>query len=127
MIWYQRILDHLLQGPHFIGFTIWLIMTLLQEVLFFVNRENVIKGLKGKNGMWEAPELFVWVLLRLIPQFVMWVTLLGFRPPEWIYWLVGAGLLFSLTGRWGLEYILTRIPGSFSKTEVKIEETKVNE
>lgn len=113
MTWYQKIIEHLSTGPHFIGLLLYISGAITMTLVQVRNGYDFKVGLKGKNGLWEAPEITVYLWLWLFPHFVMSITFLDFRPPDMVYYFMGAILLFALTGRWGIEYVLTR-----GKTEI---------
>jgi hypothetical protein len=89
------------------------------------HKKDVVIGLKGSNGLWESPEWIVYISTWIFPHMLMASGFLKmvFPVEAWIF--MGGLIMFGLTGRWGLEWLLalrTRSGTTITqeKTEVKI-------
>lgn len=65
-----------------------------------------VVGLKGDNKLWEAPEIALYLFFWIFPHVVMADSFLKMEPSTECWVFLGCLLLFSLTGRWGLEWLL---------------------
>lgn len=66
----------------------------------------MVKGLKGENGLWEAPEAVVYYWLQGFPFILFADAFLGLRLSEGMMWSFNAILFFSIMGRAGVEMML---------------------
>lgn len=80
------------------------------------NKAEVQRGLKGENGLWEAPEWIIYLFTWLFPHMVMADQFLGLKASDFAWWFMLGLLLFALTGRFGLQWLLAFKSGS-SKVE----------
>lgn len=81
------------------------------------HRKEVIVGLKGENGLWEGPEWVLYVCSWLFPHAIMADLFLGLKSAtDWPWWLLISLLMYGLTGRFGLQWLLALKSGS-SKVE----------
>lgn len=82
------------------------------------HKKDVVKGLKGQNGLWEAPEWIIYQFTWLFPHMVMADQFLGLHASDFAWWFMLGLLLFALTGRFGLEWLL-----AFKSGASKVEES----
>lgn len=75
-------------------------------------RAEVTKGLKGTNGLWEAPEWIIYLFSWFFPHMIMADQFLGLKASESAWLFMSALLLFALTGRFGLEWLLAMKTGT---------------
>lgn len=81
------------------------------------HRKEVIIGLKGENGLWEGPEWVLYYCSWLFPHLVMADAFLGIKSAtDWPWWGMLGLLMYGLTGRFGLQWLLAMKSGS-SKVE----------
>lgn len=68
---------------------------------------DIIRGLKGENGLWEAPELVIYYWLQSFPFILFGDAFLGLKLSEGMLWIFILILFFAIMGRAGLELILS--------------------
>jgi hypothetical protein len=110
-----EILTHFLENltpGHFEGLLLYICgaITITWVQLHFKNQ--VVEGLKGENGKWEAPEWLVYISAWIFPHMIMANGFLGmsFSLEAWL--LIGSLTMFGLTGRWGLEWLYSMKTGN---------------
>lgn len=84
-----------------------------------VHLVNVIEwriGLKGKNGLWESPEICIYLFTWMFPHMIMADQFLGLKASDLCWYFMLGLLMFGLTGRFGLEWILAFKSGQRSVT-----------
>lgn len=69
-------------------------------------KNEVVRGLKGENGLWEAPEWIIYLFTWLFPHMVMADQFLGLKASDFAWWFMIGLLMFALTGRFGLQWLL---------------------
>lgn len=114
---------------HFEGMLLYVFGSISITRVHFVYAKEWTEGLKGDNKLWEAPEIVVYLFCWLYPHVIMASVFLEMKVETYVWYFMGAILLFSLTGRWGFEWLLAwkgRAPESTTttKTEIKVEENK---
>lgn len=107
----DQILDTLLKlinnSRHLEGLILYCIGSISITIVHLKNLSEWKKGLKGDNGLWESPEITIYLWLWLFPHVIMSVLFLQYTPPTYFWYFMGACLLFSLLGRWGFEWLLS--------------------
>lgn len=83
------------------------------------NRDELRRGLKGENGLWEAPEWIIYKFGWLFPHMIMADQFLGLKASDFAWWFMLGLLLFALTGRFGLQWLL-----AFKNGSNKVDENK---
>lgn len=81
-------------------------------------KNEVVRGLKGENGLWEAPEWIIYLFTWLFPHMVMADQFLGLKASDFAWWFMIGLLMFALTGRFGLQWLL-----AFKNGANKIDDT----
>lgn len=119
----KNIIDHILQGPHFLGLLCYIGGAISITWVHIYFKEQVVDGLKGENKKWEAPEWIVYLASWIFPHMLMSSGFLEMKFPIEAWLFMGALVLFGLTGRWGLEWLLAVKNGTVIKQETKIEKT----
>ena len=88
------------------------------------HKKDVVEGLKGDNGKWESPEWLVYLASWLFPQMIMASGFMNFTFPIEAWLFMGGLVLFGLTGRWGLEWLLSLRYGNSSVSQLPAKEEK---
>lgn len=76
------------------------------------NQKEVTNGLKGTNGLWDAPEWIAYKASWVFPHMLMASGFLKMEFPTYAWMLMGGLILFALTGRWGLEWLASLRSGT---------------
>lgn len=112
----ESAIQHLLSVPAE-GMILYVFGALTMTWVQLYHRKEVIVGLKGENGLWEGPEWVLYVCTWLFPHAMMADLFLGLKAAtDWPWWLLIALLMYGLTGRFGLQWLLAMKSGS-SKVE----------
>lgn len=104
------------------GILLYLFGSVTITWVHLVNRKEVIEGFKGANRMWETPEWTVYIFTFLFPHMIMADQFLGLKASDFAWWFMLSLLLFSLAGRWGLEWLLAFKNGTKAPEEPKKDE-----
>jgi hypothetical protein len=75
-------------------------------IVHLVHRKEFVTGLKGKNGLFEAPEICIYLFTWLFPHMIMADQFVSLHPSNFAWYFMAILLLFGLTGRFGLEWLL---------------------
>lgn len=97
------------------GLLFWIIGSLLFTVVMLVNNKELKAGLKGTNGLWEAPEFCLYICFWLFPQMIMLDGCCGIRFSDFAWYTLWVLMMYGFTGRWGLEWII-RLKNSVTQT-----------
>ncbi len=129
---FNKLLDsfvqHISDGNHIEGslFAISGVFTVVFWNIYFLR--SWTRGFEGENKRWEIPEVLVYLFCCWIaPMVVIAAAFLDIRPPDAVWYFLGAVTLFALLGRWGFEWLLALKNGSTKITtssEVKVETTE---
>jgi hypothetical protein len=89
------------------GMFLYICGVLYYTYLHWKHDAEISKGLKGSNGMWEAPELVVYYWLQSFPFILFGDAFLGLHLSDGMMWVFILILFFAIMGRAGLELILS--------------------
>lgn len=89
-----------------VGLLLYTMGTITVTTIQLVNRKEFIRGLKGDNGRFDSPEIVIYLFIWIFPHFLMADAWLSLKLSTEGYLFLTAMLLFTLTGRWGLEWLL---------------------
>ncbi|MGC3945375.1 MAG: hypothetical protein QM762_12815 [Chryseolinea sp.] len=128
---FDRITSQLTPGA-FEGDALYLISMLMITIVHFHFRKQWAEGLKGDNGLWEAPEMLLYLCLWLIPSMIYADIFLKRQASDIVWYAVMAFVFYAFTGRFGLNWLLAFRAGASEvkstttekKTEVREETTK---
>ena len=115
----ESVISHLLKiTPE--GMILYLCGAITMTWVQLAHRKEVIIGLKGENGLWEGPEWVLYVCTWLFPHMIMADVFLGLKSAtDWPWWLILGLVMYGLTGRFGLQWLL-----AFKSGSNKVEEDK---
>jgi hypothetical protein len=99
------LIDHLNQESSE-GLILYFFGAITITIVHIKNEKDWVVGLKGSNGLWEAPEIALYIFFWIAPHVVMADAFLKLEPSTECWIFLGCLLLFALTGRWGLEWLL---------------------
>jgi hypothetical protein len=97
---------------HFEGMLLYMISATVMEWVQWKFKTEVTHGFKGANGMWEAPEWIVYIAARILPHMILASGFLQVQFPEIAWYTIIGVIFFGLTGRFGLEWLLSFKNGS---------------
>lgn len=97
-------IEHLAK-EHLENLVFYFISSLVMIILMIRNDAQIKSGLKGDNGLFEAPEVVIYLWVWLFPQVILSVLFLKFEPQEWFWLFMGICLLFALAGRDGIQML----------------------
>lgn len=100
------------------GFILYLTGMFYYAYLHCKHDKEMVKGLKGDNGLWEAPEAVVYYWLQAFPFILFADAFLGLILSDGMMIVFTLILLFAIMGRAGVEMMLawkTKITGIFGK------------
>ncbi len=120
-------------SEHFEGMILYVFGAISITWVHLYNMKDWRIGLRGDNGKWESPEICIYLFSWIFPHTIMADQFLQLKASEWVWWFELGLLMFGLTGRFGLEWLLAFKNGStvvntttIQKT-LKVEETKTDE
>lgn len=115
----ESVINHLLTiTPE--GMMLYVCGAITMTWVQLAHRKEAIIGLKGENGLWEGPEWVLYLCSWLFPHMIMADQFLGLKSAtDWPWWLVLGLLMYGLTGRFGLQWLL-----AFKSGASKVEEDK---
>ena len=87
------------------GVLFYLISSIVMMILMVRNNKEFMRGLKGNNNLFEAPEIVTYIWVWLFPQIILAVLFLRYEPQDWFWLFMGVCLLFSLAGRDGIQML----------------------
>jgi len=116
--------------------SLFIASTLIMTGVHLFFRKEWTAGLKGVNGLWEGPEIVLYICLWLFPPMISASFFLQLKVEAIVWYVFVACLFFGLTGRFGLEWLLafksgasqvtstisTREEKTVTKKEEKVEE-----
>lgn len=121
---FDKFYSYLTPG-HFEGIVLFLLSSLIITGLHLHLREDLIKGLKGINGMWEGPEALLYFVLWIFPPVIFAAVFLQLAVPDMVWYVLLAFTGAGLFGRWGLEWLLAFRGGATQVTSTSTMEKKV--
>ena len=110
---------------HFEGIVLFLLSSLIMTGVHLHLREDLIRGLKGTNGMWEGPEALLYFVLWIFPPVIFAAVFLQLTVPDMVWYVLMAFAVIGLFGRWGLEWLLAFRGGATQVTSTSTMEKKV--
>lgn len=102
---FDYLIDHLNQESSE-GIILYFFGAITVTIVHLKFASQWVVGLKGDNKLWEAPEIALYLFFWIFPHVVMADAFLKMEPSTECWVFLGCLLLFSLTGRWGLEWLL---------------------
>lgn len=116
----EALITHLSDGHHVEGMALTISGYFIVVVVNIYFMKQWTRGLVGSNGRWEQPEVVVYFYMCwLAPGLIIPIVFMEFTPPDYFWYFMGAILLFSLSGRMGLEWLMAKFPGGNNTTTVK--------
>lgn len=116
-------LDQLIQDiPKLLAYFLCIICLVQLFFIFFIQREDIMKGLKGKDKMWQFLELSGIVWLVLFPIVVV-CSLLGIAVESYLWTTLDAVYFMNLGGKMGNKWLDNNKYGTTTTTK---EELKVD-
>lgn len=88
------------------GLTLYMAGCLYYMYLHRKHDNEFAKGLKGENGLFEAPEQVIYYWLQAFPFILFGDAFLGLVMSDSMTWIFILILFFAIMGRAGLELIL---------------------
>lgn len=118
----EKVINHLMNiTPE--GMLLYVCGAITMTWVQLYHRKEVITGLKGENGLWEGPEWILYICSWLFPHLVMADVFLGLKSAtDWPWWLIISLIMYGLTGRFGLQWLLAFKNGG----NTVVEDTKQN-
>lgn len=112
---------------HLEGIVMYVCGSITMTWIQIYHKKDVVEGLKGDNGKWESPEWLVYLASWLFPQMIMASGFMKFTFPIEAWLFMGGLVLFGLTGRWGLEWLLSLRYGSGTMTQISSQKEEKKE
>src|SRR6478752_2834135 len=92
--------DYLSKNSNLVhGFLFFVLCNIVAWAVLYTNRERIIKGLSGENGLFQAGEIVIFITLWCTPPVIFFIV---FFTELYIYVLYFMGIieLYALTGRY---------------------------
>lgn len=112
---FDKFVTYLTPG-HFEGIVLYLISVAILTGVHIRFMKEFTDGLKGVNGLWEGPEILLYICLWIIPAMVFADIFLALHASDIVWYAVMAFAFFGLTGRFGLEWLLAFRSGASQVT-----------
>lgn len=113
----EPIKDFLINAEKY-SIVFWFITTFFVWVVLTIQKKDVIEGLKGTDGKWEAPELIAFVIIILFIPLASYAVY--FKSHDELAWyMIGAVLFYVMIGKYGLKWLL-----AFRAGKDKVEDDK---
>lgn len=114
---------------HFEGIVLFLWSCLVMSVVQIYYAKEWTRGLRGTNGLWEAPEILIYIIVWLLSPVIFAAVFLQLPIPDMVWYTLWTIIGFALFGKWGLEWLLAFRSGASqvtsTTTEKRIEKTEV--
>lgn len=104
------------------GFALFIMGMVYYTYLHKKHDHEIVKGLKGENGLWEAPEYVVYIWTQSFPFVLFADQFLGLILSEGMMYIFTLILFFAIMGRAGIEMMLTLKSKMLSSITPKKEE-----
>lgn len=88
------------------GLVLYFIGILFYSYLHLKHDREFATGLKGENGMWEAPEFATYYAIKSFPFILFGDAFLGFHLSTGMLTLYSLLIMFAIMGRAGVELVL---------------------
>jgi hypothetical protein len=108
--YFYALMDHMLLRPE--GIILYICGAITITAVHLYNMKDWRIGLRGENGHWESPEVCVYIFTWIFPHTIMADQFLALQASDWVWWFEMSLLLFGLTGRFGLNWLLAFKSGS---------------
>lgn len=122
----ESFVQHLSDFKNAEGMLLYLFGAFSSTVVKLHYRKQWETGMKGANGLWEAPEIMLTILFIITDHLFMADAFLGLEMS--FYGWIGFGLLmlYGFTGRWGLEWLasIKGVKSTVQETKIEVKETK---
>ncbi len=129
---------HLEAAGHFEGMMLYIFGAITVTFVHIKFAKEWSAGLRGTNGLWDAPEICIYIFTYIYPHMIMADQFLGLKASDMAWYFMMGLLAFGLTGRFGLEWLLafknggtkvttmdeTTIKSTSTTTETKEDEPK---
>ncbi len=126
MNFFDKFVSYLTPG-HLEGLGLFLVSTLIVTLVHIYNKADIIKGLKGANGLWDGPEVLLYFCLWVFPAMMFAELFLQLHAPDLVWYTLIAFVTAGLFGRWGLEWLLAFKSGAGQVTSTITEKEKLTE
>lgn len=103
--YFNDLLTHISE-VHPEGMLLFMVGSLMITTVHIIHFHEFKSGLKGDNRHFEAPEICIYFFTWLFPYSLMADQLLALHPSTYMWYFMAVLLLFGLTGRFGLEWLL---------------------
>lgn len=87
------------------GFILYVLGMLYYVYMHRKHDSEIVRGLKGENEMWEAPEAVVYYWLQIMPPLICADAFLGLVMSDGMQYIFTLILFFAIMGRAGVELI----------------------
>lgn len=88
------------------GVVLFLLSSLIVTIVHLYLKNDLVKGLKGANGMWDGPEALLYFCLWIFPPMMFAELFLQLHAPDLVWYTLISFVCAGLFGRWGLEWLL---------------------
>lgn len=101
---------------------LWNITMFFVYFLLIKYRTKMIEGSAGENKFWEAPEQWGYIWLYVSAPITCYSAYFKTELPAWVWYFNVAITLYTIGGRWLLQWVLAVRAGT---TKVETETTQV--
>jgi len=119
---FDKFVSYLTPG-HLEGLMLFLISTAIMTGVHIKFLNEWRDGLKGVNGLWEGPEILLYICFWLLSPMILADIFLQLKASDIVWYIFMACIFFGLTGRWGLEWLLAFKGGASQVTSTTTEKT----
>jgi len=119
----DNFIHHLEAAGHFEGMMLYIFGAIPITFIHIRFAKEWSAGLRGTNGLWDAPEICIYIFTYVFPHMIMADQFIGLKASEMAWYFMIGLLAFALTGRFGLEWILALKNGSSKVTTIENETT----
>jgi len=129
----DNFIKHLEAAGHFEGMALYIFGAITITFIHIKYSKEWSAGLKGSNGLWETPEICLYIFTYIYPHMIMADQFLDLRASDMAWYFMMGLLAFGLTGRFGLEWLLafknggTKVTTTDSETTLKQKTTETTE
>ena len=109
---------------HFEGIALFLWSCLAMTAVQIYYAKEWTAGLRGSNGLREAPEILIYIIVWLLPVVIFAAVFLQLPVPDMVWYTMWVIIGFALFGKWGLEWLLAFKTGASQVTSTTIVEKK---
>lgn len=119
----DNFIKHLQSAGHFEGMLLYIFGAITITFVHIKYSKEWSEGLKGSNGLWETPEICLYIFTYIYPHMIMADQFLALKASDMAWYFMMGLLAFGLTGRFGLEWLLAFKNGGTKITTTENETT----